>query len=116
MSAVPDDSAAPLAHGAPSAPHLVLGIAPTATAEEARAAYLDGVRRHPPDREPERFRALHAAMQAFCDPLELAAAAFESPRLPPDLETIVAAAAARPPRLPVKLLLALGNPAPEGDA
>lgn len=116
MPAMPDDAAAPPPHDSLSVPHLVLGIAATATAEEARAAYLDGVRRHPPDREPERFRALHAAMQAFCDPLELAAAAFEPPRQPPDLEAIIAAAAARPPRLPVKLLLALGNPAPEGDA
>ena len=97
-------------------PHLVLGIAATATAEEARIAYLDAVRRHPPDREPERFRALHDAMQAFCDPLEFAARRFEPPSQRADLETIVAAAAARPPRLPVRFLLALGNAPSEGDA
>jgi hypothetical protein len=107
---------ASLPHHALPLPHLVLGVAATATAEEARAAYLDAVRRHPPDREPERFRQLHAAMQAFCDPLELAAAAFEPPRHPPDLEAIIAAAADRPPRLPVRLLLALGNLTSPGDA
>lgn len=97
-------------------PHLVLGIAATANPEEARIAYLDAVRRHPPDREPERFRALRAAMQAFCEPLEVAAARFEPPSQRPDLEAIVAAAAARPPRLPVRFLLALGNAASAGSA
>lgn len=110
------ESATTLTHRTMRPPHLVLGIAASATAEEARAAYLDAVRRHPPDREPERFRALHAAMQAYCDPLELAAAAFKPPRQQPDLESIIAASAARPPRLPVRLLLALGNALPGGDA
>ncbi|MEX0669532.1 MAG: J domain-containing protein [Pirellulales bacterium] len=90
-------------------PHLVLGLAATATAEQARAAYLEAVRRHPPDREPERFRELHAAMQAFCDPVERARQALVPPRQRPDLVGIVAAATARPPRLPVQVLLALGN-------
>lgn len=111
-----DESSTTLTHRGMRPPHLVLGIAATAGAEEARAAYLDAVRRHPPDREPERFRGVHAAMQAYCDPLELAAAAFMPPRQRPDLESIVAAAAARPPRLPMRLLLALGNPPPAGDA
>lgn len=113
---MPDDPAAFLPHPAVHSPHLVLGVAATATAEEARAAYLDAVRRHPPDRAPERFRRLHAAIRAFTDPLEAAAAAFEPPRHRPDLEAIIAAAAARPPRLPVRLLLALGNKASTGDA
>jgi len=110
------ESATSLPHHGMRPPHLVLGIAVTATAEEARAAYLDAVRRHPPDREPEQFRALHAAMQAYCEPLELAAAAFMPPRQRPDLEAIIVAAAARPPRLPVRVLLALGNRPAKGDA
>jgi hypothetical protein len=109
-----EEPAASLTHRAMRPPHRVLGIPVNATAEEARAAYLDAVRRHPPDREPERFRALHAAMQAYCDPLELAAAAFAAPRQRPDLESIITASAARPPRLPVRVLLALGNSLPAG--
>ncbi|GEM_PF-878734 len=91
------------------AAHLVLGIAATATAEEARAAYLEAVRLHPPDREPERFRELHAAMESFCDPMDRARQAFLRPQYRPALAGIVAAAATRPPRLPVRVLLALGN-------
>ena len=96
-------------NGLPPAAHLVLGLPATATPEEARAAYLEAVRRHPPDRDPTRFRELHAAMQAFCDPLPLAEFAFQAPRLRSDLESLIAAAASRPPRLPARVLLALGN-------
>ncbi|NBX29056.1 J domain-containing protein [bacterium] len=104
-----------LINGLPPAAHLVLGLATTATPEEARAAYLEAVRRHPPDREPERFRELHTAMQAFCDPLPLAESAFRVPRLRSDLKAIIAAAAARPPRLPARVLLALGNVPQDGE-
>lgn len=93
----------------PRAAHIVLGVAVSATPEEARAAYLEAVRRHPPDREPERFRELHAAMQAFCEPLPLAESAFRPPRHRSDLQAIIAAAITRPPRLPARVLLALGN-------
>jgi hypothetical protein len=93
----------------PQAAHIVLGVAASATPEEARAAYLEAVRRHPPDREPERFRELHAAMQAFCEPLSLAESAFRPPRHRTDLQAIIATAIARPPRLPTQVLLALGN-------
>lgn len=93
----------------PRAAHIVLGVAASATPEEARAAYLEAVRRHPPDREPERFRELHAAMQAFCEPLPLAESAFRLPRHRSDLQAIIAAATTRSPRLPARVLLALGN-------
>jgi hypothetical protein len=93
----------------PPAAHLVLGLPATATPEEARAAYLAAVKRHPPDRDPERFRELHAAMLAFCDPLPLAEVAFEPLRQRSDLQAIIADAATRPPRLPTRVLLGLGN-------
>ena len=67
-------------NGLPPAAHLALGLPATATPEEARAAYLEAVRQHPPDREPERFRELHTAIQAFCDPLPLAESAFQPPK------------------------------------
>jgi hypothetical protein len=103
---MPDDTSFELL---PRAAHIVLGVPVSATPEEARAAYLEAVRRHPPDREPERFRELHAAMQAFCEPLPLAESAFRPPRHRSDLQAIIAAAITRPPRLPARVLLALGN-------
>jgi hypothetical protein len=93
----------------PPAAHLVLGLPATATPEEARTAYLAAVKRHPPDREPERFRELHTAMLAFCDPLPLAEAAFEPTRQRSDLQAIITDAATRPPRLPAQVILGLGN-------
>ena len=93
----------------------MLGIAETATAEEARAAYLEAVRQHPPDREPERFHALRRAMHAFCEPLQVAEEMLADRRDTPDLQAVIDEAKQRPPRLPVQVLLALGN-MPEGDA
>ena len=101
--------------GAAFAPHLVLGIAETATAEEARAAYLEAVRQHPPDRESERFHALRRAMHAFCEPLQVAEEMLADRRDTPDLQAVIDEAKQRPPRLPVQVVLALGN-MPEGDA
>jgi len=103
-------------NGLPAAAHRALGLPATATPEEARAAYLEAVRQHPPDREPERFRELHTAMQAFCDPLPLAESAFQPPRERSDLEALIVAAAARPPRLPARVLLAFGNASQDRDA
>lgn len=97
------------------APHLTLGIADTATADEARAAYLEAVRRHPPDREPERFHALRRAMLAFCEPLQVAEEMLADRRDTPDLQAVIDEAKKRPPRLPVQVVLALGN-MPEEDA
>ena len=102
-------------NGLPPAAHLALGLPATATPEEARAAYLEAVRQQPPDREPERFRELHTAMQAFCAPLPLAESAFQPPRERSDLEAIIVAAASRPPRLPARVLLALGNAPQDRD-
>lgn len=53
-------------------------------------------------------------MQAFCEPLTVAEAAFEPPQQMPELTAVVATAVARPPRLPATVLLAFGN-LPSGD-
>ena len=42
-------------------PYLTLGVAESATNEEIRQAYLRAARAYPPDREPERFQAIHEA-------------------------------------------------------
>lgn len=101
--------------GAAFAPHVVLGIADTATAEEARAAYLEAVRRFPPDREPARFHALRLAVRAYTEPLQVAEEMLADRRDTPDLQAVIDDAKKRPPRLPVQVVLALGN-MPEEDA
>lgn len=47
--------------------YLILGLAPGATDEQVRQRYLELVRRHPPARDPERFREVAAAYEALRD-------------------------------------------------
>ena len=49
-------------------PREVLGIGPDAGEEEIRAAYVRGVKEHPPDRSPERFERIRDAYEALRDP------------------------------------------------
>ncbi len=48
----------------------VLGVAPGAVPEEVRAAYLEQVRRHPPDADPQGFERVRDAWQLLCDPAQ----------------------------------------------
>ena len=54
-------------------------------------------------------------MHAFCEPLQVAEEMLADRRDTPDLQAVIDEAKQRPPRLPVQVLLALGN-MPEGDA
>ena len=49
-------------------PAEVLGIGPNATEAEIRAAYLQAIRLHPPDRFPEEFERIRDAYEALRDP------------------------------------------------
>ncbi|MGC8879933.1 MAG: DnaJ domain-containing protein [Anaerolineae bacterium] len=44
-------------------PYQVLGIEPGASPEEVRQAYFQKVRAHPPERDPEMFKAIRAAYE-----------------------------------------------------
>ena len=46
----------------------VLGVSLDATPEQVRAAYLDKVRQHPPDRDPEQFERVRDAYGRLRDP------------------------------------------------
>ena len=48
-------------------PYLVLGLSPSATAEEIRRRYLELVRAHRPGRHPERLERITAAYEALKD-------------------------------------------------
>ena len=89
--------------------HQILELKPDATAEEIRKAYLSLVRQHPPDRDPDKFRDIHAAYQMLNDPMVQATALLTRNRDKPDLLAVIAAAEKVRPRLSTLNLLALGN-------
>ena len=90
----------------------ILDLKLDATPEQVRAAYLAKVQQFPPDREPEKFAEIHQAYQWLCNPLAFAEALLQTTVEPPDLEAIVDAAKAQPPRLTPAQLLSLGNVQP----
>lgn len=48
--------------------HEILGISPSATEPEIRAAYLEKVKAFPPDRSPEEFEKIRDAYETLRDP------------------------------------------------
>lgn len=53
-------------------PYEVLGVDVDAKPEAIRSAYLDQVRRHPPDRAPEAFCRIREAYEQLDDPTKRA--------------------------------------------
>ena len=50
-----------------SEPHKVLGLSADADDEAVRRRYLELVRQHPPEHQPERFAAIRAAYEQLRD-------------------------------------------------
>ena len=50
-------------------PYEVLGIAQGASETEIRCRYLELVRQHPPDRDPQQFAAVRGAYEQLRDPV-----------------------------------------------
>ena len=48
-------------------PYLVLRVSPRAGDAEIRRAYLDAIRKFPPEREPERFQIISRAYEQIRD-------------------------------------------------
>jgi len=46
-------------------PFILLGVSETADDETIKKAYLQQVRQHPPEREPEQFQAIRLAFEAI---------------------------------------------------
>ncbi len=61
-------------------PWTVLGLQPSATAEEIASAYRKLVRRYPPELAPQRFADIHSAYQLLTSP----ARRMETARLAPE--------------------------------
>ncbi len=51
-------------------PLLLLGVSASAGSDEIRRRYLELVRQHPPDRDPERFAEIRAAYDELSDPVQ----------------------------------------------
>ena len=91
-------------------PLRILGLSRVATEEEVRSRYLKLVKQFPPERDPERFREIHAAFQAARDPLVLARHLLTAPEdSPPTWSEVIERQKASPPDFSVDLLLSLGN-------
>jgi curved DNA-binding protein CbpA len=65
-------------------PHSILGISENSGAEEIRSAYLEKIKKCPPDRAPEAFERIRDAYEMLNDPRRLAAAKLFSgdPQMP----------------------------------
>ena len=48
----------------------ILGVSASAGPDEIRCKYLELVRQHSPDREPERFAQIRAAYDELSDPVQ----------------------------------------------
>jgi DnaJ domain len=86
-----------------------LNVSADATPDELRNAYLNLVRQHPPDRDADKFREIHAAYQLLCNPMLQADAILSPAKVKPDLATLISSAEKIRPRLTTLNLLALGN-------
>jgi len=87
----------------------MLGLESFPSPEQIRAAYLHRVKLFPPDREPERFREIHAAYQILNDPLAQAKQMLDPPSRQVDLMQVIEGLSQRKANLSVSDLLALGN-------
>ena len=56
----------------------ILGVAPNASDEEIRAAYLRKVKEYPPERAPEEFEKIRDAWEKMRDPRKRVRALFQS--------------------------------------
>ena len=96
----------------PSDPFVVLGLSPNASEAEIRARYLELVKQHPPDHDPERFQEIRKAFEGARDPLAVAVRLTQVPdpdEKPPEWYDVLREAERRPPAMTPAFLFSLGN-------
>ena len=90
--------------GAMLDPFAVLGLEPNAAPEEIRRRYLELIRQHPPERDPDRFAEIHAAYGLASDPIKRWSTRLCTPLLP-KVDALVAGFKLRPQRFATAALL-----------
>ncbi|MDY0165954.1 MAG: J domain-containing protein [Thermoguttaceae bacterium] len=92
-------------------PYEVLGLEHTADTEAIRRRYLELVRRHSPEREPERFAAVREAYDALRDPIVSLEARLFSLETPHTFDSLLQEVqpSLRARRISTETLLAIGK-------
>ena len=92
-------------------PYEVLGLEPGSGDAAIRRRYLELVRRHPPDREPERFAAIRTAYDQLRDPVVRLQSMLFSSDSGDTLDAVLADVERRlgTARIPVTILLSLAE-------
>lgn len=91
-------------------PFEVLGLSMDADEDTVRARYLELVRQYPPDRDPAMFTKIRQAYEGASDPIVMARRMIEAAQADPKpWSDLLDEQAQRPPRLPLEVLLSLGN-------
>ena len=92
-------------------PWEVLGVSPDASEETVRARYLELVRAHSPERDPEGFRRIHRAYELLKDPMRVAQRLLDVELEVEPWSEVLEHAEQRPPRVSTQVLLSFGNSA-----
>jgi curved DNA-binding protein CbpA len=87
-------------------PYLTLGIPEGADDAAVHAAYLEGIKRFPPERDPQRFEALRTAYEALRTRRDRLAHALFDTSAPTPQEILDKAAPVGPPGRPDAALFA----------
>jgi curved DNA-binding protein CbpA len=89
----------------------VLGVSLDAGDDEIRRRYLELVRRHPPDRDPERFAEIRRAYEELRDPVPRIERQIMHPEFHDSLDAVVAEMQQklRSARIPTQVLLSLAE-------
>ena len=92
-------------------PYEVLGVARDADEQAIRRRYLELVRQHPPEREPERFAVIREAYDRLRDPIVHLENRLLDVKTTVTLEKLIADTRpdVRAQRLPTDLLLSLAK-------
>jgi len=89
----------------------VLGLTPDAEPADVRARYLQLVRQHSPERDPDKFAEIQAAYERMRDPeVRLTELIFESSHHD-SLDDVIGVVRARlrEARIPVEILMSMGD-------
>ncbi len=92
-------------------PQHILGLSATAEPDEIRRRYLELVRQHPPDRDPQRFAEIRAAYDELSDPVKQLNNRLFEVKSADSLDAIIAdvMARTRQKRIPTDVLLSLAR-------